>query len=98
MRIAVEQRDFIFNYWKEKASSNEVYLFGSRVDDSKKGGDIDILILSENKIKHTDFFKMKQLFYGKFGAQKLDIVGFTKEDQSAFKKYILSYAKLLKNE
>jgi len=98
MRIAMEQRDFIFNYWKERASSNEVYLFGSRVDDSKKGGDIDILILSENKIKHTDFFKMKQLFYSKFGAQKLDIVGFTKEDQSAFKKYILSYAKLLKNE
>jgi len=28
---------------------SEIYIFGSRVDDSKKGGDIDIYIIPENK-------------------------------------------------
>ena len=98
MRIATAQKKFIYDYWKEKEPSNQVYLFGSRVDDSKKGGDIDILVLSDKKLHHTDLFKMKQLFFFKFGEQKMDVVSFTKNDESVFKKYILSYAKLLNNE
>ena len=34
----------------------EIYLFGSRVDNNKRGGDIDIIIFPEKKI---DQFKMK---------------------------------------
>lgn len=98
MRIATSQKNFIYNYWKERASSNQVYLFGSRVDDSKKGGDIDILVLSEKKLHHTELYKMKLSFFSKFGVQKLDVVNFSKDNESAFKKHILSYAKLLNNE
>lgn len=98
MRIALSQKKFIHDYWKEREASNQVYLFGSRVDDTKKGGDIDILVLSEKKLHHTELYKMKQSFFSKFGEQKLDIVNFTTESNSAFKKHILSYAKLLKNE
>jgi len=98
MRIAAAQKKIIYDYWKEKEPSNQVYLFGSRVDDSKKGGDIDILVLSDKKLHHTDLFKMKQLFFSKFGQQKMDVVSFAKNDESAFKKYVLSYAKLLRDE
>lgn len=98
MRIATAQKKFIYDYWKQKEPSSEVYLFGSRVDDAKKGGDIDILVLSDKKLHHTDLFKMKQLFFSKFGEQKMDVISFTKDEESVFKKYVLSYAKLLNNE
>lgn len=98
MRITPTQKKFIYNYWKDKEPSNQVYLFGSRVDDTKKGGDIDILVLSETKLHHAELYKMKLSFFSKFGEQKLDIVNFTTKSDSAFKKHILSYAKLLKNE
>lgn len=52
-----------------------VYLFGSRTDDSKKGGDIDLYIILQDKEnvseKKIDFLvKLKQ----KIGEQKIDIV------------------------
>lgn len=95
MRISSEQKEFICNYWQTKNATNKTYLFGSRVDDSKKGGDIDVLVLSENKLRHTEIFKMKMAFFSKFGAQKLDVVNFENNDESEFKKHILSYAQPL---
>jgi predicted nucleotidyltransferase len=38
-----------------KGIEDEIYLFGSRVEDTKKGGDIDILIFSEE-----DPYKLSQ--------------------------------------
>ena len=98
MRIAAVQKKIICDYWKEKEPSSQVYLFGSRVDDSKKGGDIDILVLTDRKLHHTDLFKMKQVFFSKFGEQKMDVVSFAKNEENVFKEYVLSYAKLLNNE
>ena len=53
----------------------KVYLFGSRVDDSKKGGDIDLYVISENqdnlyekKIKFLNALDMS------LGQQKIDVV------------------------
>jgi predicted nucleotidyltransferase len=63
MRIAPIQKKFIYDYWIEREASNQVYLFGSRADDTKKGGDIDILVLSEEKLHHSELYKMKQSFF-----------------------------------
>ena len=50
-----------------------IYLFGSRADDSKKGGDIDLLILSE-KLTLKEKRMIKLDLYDKIGEQKIDIV------------------------
>lgn len=50
-----------------------VYLFGSRVDDHRKGGDIDLLILSD-KLTYSDKLLIKKTFYREMDEQKIDVV------------------------
>ncbi|MGL1891299.1 MAG: nucleotidyltransferase domain-containing protein [Spirochaetaceae bacterium] len=51
----------------------KIYLFGSRVDDSKRGGDIDLLIISKSMIK-KDLRLVRVNFFSEFDEQKIDIV------------------------
>lgn len=55
--------------------SSKVYLFGSRVDDLKKGGDIDLFIDTDNS---KDLLNKKIKFLAKLnmllGEQKIDVV------------------------
>lgn len=51
----------------------EVYLFGSRVDNNKKGGDIDLLIFS-TIINENNRRALKLALYDKIGEQKIDLV------------------------
>jgi predicted nucleotidyltransferase len=52
-----------------------VFLFGSRMDDSKKGGDIDLFIRTDDK---DELFEKKLRFLAKLkrqiGEQKIDVV------------------------
>lgn len=54
-------------------SNANIYLFGSRVDDNKKGGDIDLLIISDMLIQ-KNARDIKGDLYDKIGEQKIDIV------------------------
>ncbi len=65
----------------------KVYLFGSRVDDKLKGGDIDILVLSE-KIKQADSYLIKSKIFEKLEEQKIDIIIKDKFDDT-FSSYVL---------
>ncbi|PHS41868.1 MAG: DNA polymerase III subunit beta [Sulfurovum sp.] len=62
---------------KESVSSADpradIYLFGSRTDMTKRGGDIDILIISQS-IKKSDLRDIRWNFFEEFGEQKMDIV------------------------
>jgi predicted nucleotidyltransferase len=50
-----------------------ICLFGSRADDRKRGGDIDLLILSE-KLSESDRGTIRLILHEKLGEQKIDIV------------------------
>ncbi len=63
IKKAVEQLD----------AAAEVYLFGSRADAAKRGGDIDLLIVSANIVRR-DLYKIRWAFFERFGEQKIDIV------------------------
>jgi predicted nucleotidyltransferase len=65
-----------------------LYLFGSRTNDDAKGGDIDLLILTKNQVNKRIFRTIRIEFFKKFGWQKIDLVNFTYDENSVFKKNI----------
>jgi len=80
---AVEKEALMYAF---EGVSDETYMFGSRTDKNKKGGDIDLLVFS----KEDPFFlsrKIAQRFF-RYCEEKIDVVVFDKtrllEEQQAF--------------
>lgn len=82
MRLTVNEISTIKRAVFEHDKNAEIYLFGSRVDDSAKGGDLDILVMS----KVLDFemkLKIRIDILKHLGQQKLDLI-IAKDDSKAF--------------
>jgi len=75
MRITENEKNVIIEAVKNVDPAAQVWLFGSRTDDSKKGGDIDIAILSE-KINNDVMQKIqvRRFICNRIGEQKIDII------------------------
>ncbi len=73
MRLTNKEIDTIKNSVLALDADARVYLFGSRIDDAKRGGDIDLLIES-NILTKQDLRKIRWQFFGVFGEQKMDLV------------------------
>lgn len=75
MRLLPHYQEIIKKYFVEFFENGEVYLFGSRVDDNKKGGDIDLYFVLK---EHSNLFEKKLKFLSRvkreLGEQKIDIV------------------------
>ena len=54
----------------------EIFLFGSRVDDNKKGGDIDLLVVAAVDCTDVELKKIRSVTAIQFaiGDQKIDLV------------------------
>lgn len=75
MRLTKQEINAIQSSFEEVFKSGKIYLFGSRIDERKKGGDIDLYIDSDttenlNKKKIDFLLSLKQ----KIGEQKIDVV------------------------
>ncbi len=73
MRLADSEKKAIRDTILALDAEALVYLFGSRVHDEKKGGDIDILILS-SKITEKNRRALKLELYDALGEQKIDLL------------------------
>ena len=75
MRLKLEEKNKIIQYAKD-FFGNEVslYLFGSRVDDNKKGGDIDLFLESEEIIDMQTQIKFLTAIYTDITQRKVDLL------------------------
>jgi len=88
MRLSFFEIESIIATFTEVFGKGKIYLFGSRIDDSKKGGDIDLFLdvdnsddINSNKIQFLT--KLEE----KIGEQKIDIV-FKKNDSRLIEQEI----------
>ena len=91
MRLDQQQIAVLKEKLKTLSKSAKLYLFGSRTDDNKKGGDIDILVIS-NEITKKDLRYLRIEFFKYFGEQKIDIVLDDGTFKNPFVKQILQKA------
>lgn len=75
-----------------------VYLFGSRVDDHKKGGDIDLYLVPDQALTVSEAYEKKSQFRlelkDKIGEQKIDII-IAKDKTRSIEKEALNTGVLL---
>ena len=86
LRLSKNIKEFIKKALLEIDPGSKVLLFGSKTDDQAKGGDIDILWLTHEKIPGSKIREFKTRFYKEFGWQKIDIVNFTFQEKTPFKE------------
>ncbi len=94
MRLSSQDRHLIKQTIYQLDPQAQVYLFGSRVDDNKKGGDIDLLVLS----KHLGFTAQRQIklkLYEFMGEQKIDLIIAPETSADPFVQLVLEEAVLL---
>jgi predicted nucleotidyltransferase len=98
MRLTNFEINSIKDTFLDVFSNGKIYLFGSRVDDSKRGGDIDLyidtdfLLSTKEELKKRKEFKLK--LYDKIGEQKIDIV-ISKDKNRSIEQEILKSGVLL---
>jgi predicted nucleotidyltransferase len=88
MRLDTEIANYLKELIQEKIPGSTIYLFGSRADDSARGGDIDLMILTDELADKRKFRKIRIEFLKKYGWRKIDMVNFTHSHESSFRKLI----------
>ena len=85
--MRLEEKDLIKKIIRQKLGNVKIYLFGSRMNDNKKGGDIDIYIdkklTSKEKIELLTEFTLNGI------ERKLDLVSKGSKLEKIAKKGIL---------
>lgn len=74
MRVKNWEISIIKSTLLENISDAKILLFGSRTDDSKKGGDIDLLVQTQKHISLKDELKILALMELRGIERKIDLI------------------------
>jgi predicted nucleotidyltransferase len=76
VRLTDKERECIKKAFYETFQDGKIYLFGSRVDDTKRGGDIDLYLCPGQRHENERELKRKfQILLVEYiGEQKIDVV------------------------
>lgn len=72
MRLSADEARTIGGEVRRIDPQAEIYLYGSRTKDSERGGDIDLLIVSD-KLSFRDFLQLRIAILDRIGWQQLDL-------------------------
>ena len=73
MRLDEKEQQSISKCVEALDPASQVYLFGSRANDQLRGGDLDLLVISE-RLSFADKLKLLIELKEKLGDQKIDII------------------------
>lgn len=86
MRLSAETAHAIREQVSRIAPESDCYLFGSRVMDYARGGDIDLLLLTPEKLPLSQIRGIRRGILNVIGEQKLDIVNFPRSGMHPSRK------------
>jgi predicted nucleotidyltransferase len=100
MRLSDKELTSIKAVTKQVFGENAmVTLFGSRIEDGKRGGDIDLLIKCDKTISRDEIYQLKLKFLvelkKRIGDQKIDVIIYAGQVNDSIFKTILKEAILL---
>lgn len=73
MRLTANEITAIREETRRLDNQAEVYLYGSRVDDTARGGDVDLLVVSDT-LNFRDVLRLRTGILDRIGWQQLDLV------------------------
>ncbi len=88
MRLTQKEQIAIRDTVRAYLPNAKVYLYGSRVDDAKRGGDIDLLIVDPEPVSRNAVHSIRWRLWELIGEQKIDILGEQENNLSTFAKMV----------
>ncbi len=73
MRLETNQLKTIQEEIRQRDPAAEIYLYGSRANDAAKGGDIDLLVVSDT-LGFRDLLRLRTAILDRIGWQQLDLL------------------------
>ena len=73
MRLSVDEARAIREEVRKFDPEAEIFLHGSRTNDSDRGGDIDLLVVSD-KLGFRELLRLRMAILDRIGWQQLDLV------------------------